>query len=206
MNMFRSPGRPSLARPSLALLVAAALSSSAPLASAAEPPAKGDKAADFTLGKLGGGELKLSDALADGPVALIVLRGFPEYQCPACSRQVAEYVRHAEEFAAVGAQVVMVYPGPSGVLPAKAEEFMTDVELPEGFTLLLDPDYKFTNLYHLRWDAPRETAYPTTLVIGEDGVIDFAKVSKTHGGRTKADDALHALGHHSHEQGHATAE
>lgn len=40
--------------------------------------------------------------------------------------------------------------------------------------------------YGLRWDAPDETAYPSTFVIDETRSVRFAKVSRTHGGRTKA--------------------
>ena len=44
------------------------------------------------------------------------------------------------------------------------------------------------------WDAPRETAYPSTFVIDQGGVIRFAKVSKSHGGRAATGEVLKALG------------
>jgi thioredoxin-dependent peroxiredoxin len=56
--------------------------------------------------------------------------------------------------------------------------------------LVTDPDYTFTNQYHLRWDAEKETAYPSTFVIDPTGKIRFAQISKTHGGRVKAATAL----------------
>lgn len=46
-----------------------------------------------------------------GPVVLVVLRGFPGYQCSFCNCQVEEFTSHASEFA--GASVLMVYPGPA---------------------------------------------------------------------------------------------
>ena len=58
----------------------------------------------------------------------------------------------------------------------------------------LDPDYKFTNAYHLRWDAKAETAYPSTFVIDAERKVQFAKVSKSHGDRASADEVLEALG------------
>ena len=88
-----------------------------------------------------------------------------------------------------GAQVVMVYPGPA----ERAREFTKDWTLPTHFHLVLDPDYTFTNAWHLRWDEPMETAYPSTFVIGTDGKVRFAKVSKTHGGRSSVDEVLSAL-------------
>jgi peroxiredoxin Q/BCP len=91
--------------------------------------------------------------------------------------------------------VVMVYPGPSDNVQVKAKEFVTGKNLPQHFELLIDPDYVFTNAYNLRWDAPNETAYPSTFVIDRNGLITFAKISKSHGGRTTAAEVLAALAH-----------
>ncbi len=79
------------------------------------------------------------------------------------------------------------------MLKARAEEFVGDTVLPENFTMVLDPDYTFTNAYGLRWDAPSETAYPSAFVIDRDGTIRFARVSTSHGGRAGADEILKAL-------------
>ena len=49
------------------------------------------------------------------------------------------------------------------------------------------------NAYGLRWDAPNETAYPSTFIVHRDGLIRFAKVSRTHGGRASATEVLAAL-------------
>ncbi len=157
----------------------------------AEPPAVGDKAKDFQLSSLDGKSVRLSQMTAKGPVVLVVLRGFPGYQCPLCNRQVKDFTSHAAEFA--GASVLMVYPGPAEGLGDKAKEFASDKDMPAGFTMVLDPDYKFTQLYDLRWDAPKETAYPSTFLLDKDGKIFFAKVSKSHGGRTTAAEIGEAL-------------
>src|SRR5690606_31504856 len=101
---------------------------------------------------------------------------------------------NAVRLKAAKASVVMVYPGPAKDLEKRADEFIRDQSLPENFYFLVDPDYKFTNAYHLRWDAKRETAYPSTFVIGTDGKIKYAKISKTHGNRANAKEVLQALG------------
>lgn len=44
------------------------------------PPAVGDKAPEFTLRSVAGTEVRLSELVAQGPVALVVLRGYPGYQ------------------------------------------------------------------------------------------------------------------------------
>jgi peroxiredoxin len=121
---------------------------------------------------------------------LVVLRGFPGYQCPLCTRQVNEFVGQAKAFSEKGARVVMVYPGPAPELQKRAKEFLADKTWPADWVFLVDPDYTFTNAYGLRWDAPKETAYPSTFVIGRDGKVVWSKVSKTHGGRTTATEVL----------------
>ncbi len=160
-----------------------------------QPPAVGQTAPDFELATPEGQPVKLSEVLAQGPVVLVFLRGFPGYQCPLCSLQVADLVRNASAFAEKSARVVLVYPGPAAELSARAKEFTANKNknLPENITLVVDPDFLVTNAYHLRWDAPRETAYPSTFVLDQQGQVRFAVVSKTHAGRPKASDLLSAL-------------
>ena len=140
-----------------------------------------------------GATVKLSKLSEKGPVVLVVLRGYPGYQCPICSRQVGELLKYADQFAKADAEVVLVYPGPSGQLKERAQEFIANRTIPKHFHLVMDPDYTFTNAYGLRWHAPRETAYPSTIVIDEQRIVRFALVSKKHGGRTDAKTVLKAL-------------
>ncbi len=156
-------------------------------------PSVGSKAAAFELADVSGTKHTLQGALDQGPVVLMVLRGFPGYQCPVCNRQVGQYLAAAEKFRAKNATVLMVYPGPSQELEKRASEFISGKTLPAGFHLLIDPDYTFTNAYGLRWDAPRETAYPATFVIGKDGKVVYANISMSHGGRAAADEVLKAV-------------
>lgn len=160
---------------------------------AATPPEVGAKAPEFSLNTLTGNTVKLSQEIAKGPVVLVVLRGYPGYQCPYCNRQVQDYLTNQQGFADLGVRVVVVYPGPPADLDAKGRDFLKDKTLPAHFDLLLDPGYQFTNTYGLRWDAPRETAYPSTFLIDNKGVVFFSKVSKEHGGRTTAADILAEL-------------
>ena len=157
-----------------------------------KPLAVGDKAKEFTLQE-GEKKFSLKQQLEKGSVVLIVLRGFPGYQCPVCLRQVDDYLGKAEEFAKLGAQVVMIYPGDVDNLQLRADQFLGKRKPPEHFHYLIDPGYKFTNLYALRWDKKRETAYPSTFVFDGEGITKLAVVSRTHRGRTKAADALKVL-------------
>lgn len=159
---------------------------------AGAPPQIGQMAKDFTLTRLDGESLQLAQLREQGPVVLLVLRGFPGYQCPICNRQVGQFISQAKKFSAQ-TSVVMIYPGPADGLREHAAEFVTGKTLPDRFHLLLDPDYTFTTAYGLRWDAAGETAYPSTFVIAKDGTIKLAKVSHTHGDRASVDEVLQAL-------------
>jgi len=46
------------------------------------------KGPDFKLSTPEGKTVQLSEVEAKGPVVLVVLRGYPGYQCPYCNRQV----------------------------------------------------------------------------------------------------------------------
>ena len=174
-------------------LAVIAFSSSMAQVTLAGQPKVGDKATAFKAKDLSGKDGAFDPGKLEGPAVLVFLRGFPGYQCPICSRQVGQLVAKAEDFAGQKAQVIFVYPGPKSNLMAKAKQFTRNKELPEGFQMFIDGDYKITNAYDLRWEAPRETAYPTTLVIDSTGVIRFAKVSKSHGGRTSPEEVLKAV-------------
>ena len=125
---------------------------------------------------------------------LVFLRGYPGYQCPLCSKQVGELLAIAPQLSDARADVVFVYPGVAKDLTAKSKEFLAEKQLPTGFNLVVDKDYEVVNAYRLRWQAPRETAYPSTFVIDPTGVIRYAKISQTHGDRAPVKEVLAALG------------
>ena len=163
-------------------------------AMAQQRPEVGTAAPAFTLQTPDGTKVSLADAEKKGPVVLVVLRGFPGYQCPYCVKQVHDYVENAAGFAKAGATVLLVYPGPPADLDVHAKEFLAQQNpLPAGIRLLVDPDYSFTNRYGLRWEKPHETAYPSTFLIDRQGTVFFRKVSDQHGDRTTATDMLAEL-------------
>jgi peroxiredoxin Q/BCP len=160
----------------------------------AQTPAVGSKAPDFTLQTPTGTPVTLSKVRAKGTTVLVLLRGFPGYQCPYCVRQVHDFVKHSADFTARKANVVLVYPGPPANLDQHAKDFLAmQADLPSNIQLLIDLDYKMTNLYGLRWDAPQETAYPSTFILDASGTVLFEKISHSHGDRTSADDILAEL-------------
>jgi peroxiredoxin Q/BCP len=157
----------------------------------AQTPAVGAKAPDFTLSTPTGKAVTLSAEQGGHGVVLVILRGFPGYQCPYCVKQVHDFVDHASDFKAKKTRVLLVYPGPPADLDQHAKEFLEkQAELPSNVVLVTDPDYKVTNLYGLRWDAPHESAYPSTFILDKKGTVVFEKISHSHGDRLFAQDAL----------------
>lgn len=158
-----------------------------------DPPAVGDKAPDFKLKDLSDKAVLLSDSVKSGPTVFVVLRGYPGYQCPICAKQFAELLSKAKSFAEAKATLIFIYPGPATDLDKYAKEFIGGRSFPGNFQFVIDPDYKFTELYHLRWNAPAETAYPSTFVVDSKGIVRFSKVSHSHGDRTSSSEILEAL-------------
>jgi peroxiredoxin len=153
----------------------------------------GNKRPIFALATPDGQQVSLHSLTAQGKTVLVLLRGYPGYQCPYCQRQVGDFLAHADAFAQAKAQILLVYPGPRAELSQRAKEFLDKRDLPHNIRLVIDPDYTFTRLYGLRWDASNETAYPSTFIIGQHGVFLFRKISHGHGDRMTANDALAQL-------------
>jgi peroxiredoxin Q/BCP len=178
---------------SAAALLAVLVGGGSLMLAAGVTPKVGDKASDFTLAALDGSQVKLSTELAHGPVVLVMLRGWPGYQCPFCTRQFGDFLGHAKDLEATGARVIFVYPGPADQVQQRATEFTANKDMPSNFRFLVDPDYVFTLAYGLRWDAPKETSYPSTFVIDKTSTVRFAQISKAHDGRAAAADVMKAL-------------
>ena len=160
----------------------------------AETPAVGAKAPDFTLSTPIGRPVQMSKELHGHNLVLVVLRGFPGYQCPYCEKQVHDLVEHAADFAAKNVTVLLVYPGPPADLDQHAKEFLAKQSgLPMNIVLVTDPDYAMTNAYGLRWNAPHEAAYPSTFILDRDRTIRFEKISHSHGDRLSVQDTLDHL-------------
>jgi len=167
-------------------LNASSFSATTPEVSQTAPP--------FSLSTPDGKTLSLSQVTQKGTVVLVVLRGYPGYQCPFCVKQVHDFIEHANKLSTAKAEVILVYPGPPGDLDRHAKEALAKQNpLPPNIHLVIDPDYTFTNLYGLRWDAPNETAYPSTFIVDRKGIILFRKTSKGHGDRISAEDVFAEL-------------
>ena len=157
-------------------------------------PSVGQAAPDFELRTVDGMRHRLSTYTDGGPVVLMVLRGYPGYQCPICSAQVGAYISEAQAFAQRDATVIFVYPGPAEGLTEHASDFIAGQGLPSNFLFLVDPDYTFTNRYGVRWDEEGQTAYPSTFVIDQGSrTVRHAHISHGVRNRTAPQDILRVL-------------
>ena len=185
-------GRPLVAGAS-GLVIALAFTVIAP-AQAVEPTLQvGETAPDFALDSLDGQKVSLS-ALADqGPVVLVVLRGYPGYQCPICTAQVGDLMGKAPRLSGRQVSCDPGIPGAVGGTQATGRR-VHPWQNPAG-ELSNPPRPRFHVHEELRprWDAPKETAYPSAFVIDSTRTIRFAKISHSHGGRAKAAEILEAL-------------
>jgi thioredoxin-dependent peroxiredoxin len=77
--------------------------------SVAAVPKVGDGAPNFTLKTLDDIPVELKQIASDSAVVIVVLRGWPGYQCPLCTRQVQDFVAKAPEFEQRKARILMVY-------------------------------------------------------------------------------------------------
>jgi peroxiredoxin len=160
---------------------------------AADIPKLGEKLPNISSVSLDKKEVSTDELLRKNKIVVTFLRGYPGYQCPICTRQVAELIKMSEELQAADAQVILIYPGALKSLSDKAGEFFKPLDLPKNFHVIVDQDYQIVNQFGLRWDAKNETTYPATFVTDLSGEIVYALVSEGHGGRAKGSEVLKAL-------------
>ena len=154
----------------------------------------GDRIIDFELPIVGGEEyLTLSDECKQGAVVVVVLRGYPGYQCPICSRQVGSLSNRSKAIAKLAHRVILVYPGERENLEKHAERFMGSRRLPDPLVLVRDEDMQMVDQWGLRWNARNEIAYPATFVFDRHGRLRWKKVSKSRAGRSTIEEILKAL-------------
>jgi peroxiredoxin len=153
----------------------------------------GKVAPDVELSTPARQKIKLSETVKTSPVVIVVLRGYPGYQCPICTQQVAELIKNQKELADANGRILLIYPAPQKMIEEKSKEFFANSELPKHFTVLLDPDLGFVNAYGLHRNAPNETAYPSTIIVDKTGAVRFLHVSKTHGDRVSSKEMVREL-------------
>lgn len=95
----------------------------------------GDVAPDFTLPRIGGGTVKLSDYREKKPVVLAFTRIFTEkHYCPLCYPHIKELKQHYQDIRDKGAELLTI----ASTDPVQSDRVVSDLGLP--FPFLYDPD------------------------------------------------------------------
>jgi peroxiredoxin Q/BCP len=116
----------------LATVLVMLLTATVSFAADVKPPAVGDKAPGLELKTLSDESVSLAAMREKGPVVVIVLRGWVGYQCPVCTKQVGDFIKHSKQLDDAGAQMVLVYPGQGDDLKKHAADFEKGEEHPRA--------------------------------------------------------------------------
>ncbi|MFO0937676.1 MAG: redoxin domain-containing protein [Gemmataceae bacterium] len=114
-------------------------------------------------------------------VLLVVLRGMPLSEngdfCPSCLAQTGGLLTNREEFEKRGAEVLLLFPGPSDRVGEFIETARQQTPGEPSFTfrLLLDKDLKTCTSLGIRADL----AKPSTYILDRKGRVTFAYVGET---------------------------
>jgi peroxiredoxin len=114
-------------------------------------------------------------------VVLVVLRGLPRSEgggfCPSCLAQVSSLMANRDEFARRGAEVLVVYPGPTDRLGEflQTARSRTPGEPAAAFRVLLDRECAACERLGIRDDL----AKPSTYVLDARGGVVYAYVGET---------------------------
>jgi len=114
-------------------------------------------------------------------VVLVVLRGIPRSLggalCPSCLAQTSSLMANRAEFERRGAEVLVVFPGPSDRLGEFLETARTQTpgEPPRSFRVLLDRECGACDRLGIRADL----AKPSTYVLDTSGTLVYAYVGET---------------------------
>ena len=123
------------------------------------------------------------------PVVLVVMRGFSGQVCIYCATQTTAIANNYARFTAAGAEVVVVYPGPSEAVPAFIQAVQTLRKDPPPMAIGLD-----VSLLLVRGLGVEENlAKPTSLILTKDGTIAYAYVGASMADRPSVEDLLRAL-------------
>ncbi|MDB4445695.1 peroxiredoxin family protein [bacterium] len=157
-------------------------------------PEIGQRVPDFELPLVGQNKfLNLRDEYHNGAVVVIVLRGYPGYQCPICKNQFNAVINRAKALASETKRVILVYPGKTDQLDKQSKRFLGSRKLPHPITVVRDDDMQMVDNWGLRWQARNQTAYPATFLIDQNGRVAWKKVSSSHAGRSTVEEILRAL-------------
>ncbi|MBL8750721.1 MAG: redoxin family protein [Planctomycetes bacterium] len=141
---------------------------------------------EFPIGMLksvDGGEVDVRQYRGKKKVLFVVLRGFLGEVCIYCVAQTEALARCRAELEELGIEVLVLYPGPR----ENEQSFAKAYELTFGkgappYRVFYDPDLEIVTALGIAGDL----AYPTTIIVDENGVVQYAYVGKDRADRPAA--------------------
>ena len=135
-----------------------------------------DGVADLVFVDTEGNEVAMADYVGSKNIVLVFTQGFAGGMlCPFCKTQTSRLVANYDKFAALNAEVLVVYPGARDHL----EEFITAAKTHEKkevdkvpFPLLLDEKLTAVNFFNIASNL----AHPSTFIIDTNGDVKLAYV------------------------------
>lgn len=173
---------------------------------AANAVKSGDKAPDFTLPSVRGGELALADALEEGPVVLSFYRGS---WCPFCNLELNALQQRMDDIKACGARLIAVSPERPDSSLSHAEKLnlsfdvLSDLhnKIAMQYGLVMNVHETLQPLY-LEWglDLPAanqddswQLPVPATYIIDQDRTVRAANIDKNYTSRMEPEEILDTL-------------
>lgn len=167
----------------------------------------GEVAPDFVLPAASGGDVRLSDLTARGPVVLAFYRGA---WCPYCNTQLRDYQSRLGEIEARGASIVAISPQVPDSSAAVGDKnalgfpVLSDVggAVSDAYGLLFRVDRATREVYRAQgidleryngtddWVLP----VPATYVIDDNGIVQAAFIEADYSSRASIGQVLSALG------------
>ena len=142
----------------------------------------GDKAPDFTLKNLAKTDVSLSSFAGKS----VVLLNFWGLRCGACLEEMPYLQKISDSYKDKGLVVIGV--DTDGVDPDEVIATLKEVEVSVPYTLLVDPDFKVTDVY-------TNFLVPLTIVIDMSGTIQYIHTGFEKGNEKLYEDAVRkALG------------
>jgi antitoxin component YwqK of YwqJK toxin-antitoxin module/peroxiredoxin len=133
-----------------------------------------------------GNVLDLGDYVGRKPVVLVILRGFSGQVCLYCATQTTALSNNIGKFNDLGAEVIIVYPGPVEALPAFVQAVQSLRKDPPPMLLGLDASLLIVRALGIEDNL----AKPTSLIIDKEGKVRYAYVGKTIADRPAVNDLL----------------
>ena len=137
----------------------------------------GDKAPDFTLKSVAGPEVKLSSAAGKQ----VVLLNFWGLRCGACLEEMPYLDKIWKDYKDKGLLILGVDTDGVGVEDVVAT--LKEVQVSVAYPLLIDPDFKVTDLY-------TNFLVPLTLVIDKAGAVQYIHTGFEKGTEKHYEDAV----------------